>query len=122
MSADQEHPEIRPDLRYQARVRIYYGPFPGELFLSDYSIDISSGGVFVETTKILPENTVLTVKFNLPDSDAVIYSHARVAWVNHPDNIKKSSLPPGMGIQFITLNNPYPIQDFLNKGNFVPSW
>jgi uncharacterized protein (TIGR02266 family) len=121
MSPDREYLERNPDPRFLARITIYYGPFPEEL-LSDYSVNISSGGVFVETSRILPKDTVLTVKFNLPGSDAVIFSHARVAWINDPGALKKPSLPPGMGLQFLTVKDPCAIRSFLEKGNFVPTW
>jgi uncharacterized protein (TIGR02266 family) len=121
MLHDQESLEKRPDPRYLARITIFYGLDPEEL-LSDYSIDISSRGVFIEASSILPEGTVLTVKFNLPDSDVVIYTHARVAWVNDPDKVKKSSLPPGMGIQFLSTGNHQTIRNFLEKSNLVPTW
>jgi len=119
----QESLEKGPDPRYLARITIFYGLDPEEL-LSDYSMNISSGGVFIEATRILPEGTVLTIKFNLPNSAVVIYRHARVAWVNGPDNIKKSSLPPGMGLQFLTLSmeDMHTIQSFLNSGEFTPTW
>jgi uncharacterized protein (TIGR02266 family) len=121
MLPDQEPLESRPDPRYLARITIFYGLDPEEL-LSDYSINISSSGVFIEASSILPEGTVLTIKFNLPNSTVVIYTHARVAWVNDPDNIKKSSLPPGMGIQFLSTGNHPTISNFLKQSNLVPTW
>lgn len=121
MSPDQEPLEIGPNTRYLARITIFYGLDPEEL-LSDYSINISPGGVFIETGRILPEGTVMTVKFNLPDSDTLIYTHARVAWVNDPYNLKKPSLPPGMGIQFLSSGNHHVIRDFLEKSHLVPTW
>jgi uncharacterized protein (TIGR02266 family) len=121
MAPNQELPEKRSDPRYLARIAIFYGGYKKE-FLKDYSINISTGGVFIETNRILAEDTELTVKFNLPDSDAVIVTHAKVAWVNDPNCIKKSSLPPGMGIQFLSIDNLHTIRNFLEKGNFVPTW
>ena len=120
MLPDQESLVKRPDPRYQARITIFYGLDPEEL-LNDYAINISSGGVFIEANGILPEGTVLTIKFNLPNSDVVIYTHARVAWVNDRDNIKKSSLPPGMGLQFLTLSMEamHTIRTFLDSGDFA---
>jgi uncharacterized protein (TIGR02266 family) len=123
MLPDQESLEKRPNARYLTRITIFYGLDPEEL-LSDYSINISSGGAFIETNRILPEGTVLTIRFNLPNTTGVIYTHARVAWVNDPDNIKKSSLPPGMGLQFLTLSmeNIHAIRTYLVDGEFVPAW
>jgi len=121
MLPEQESLEIRPNTRYMAKITIYYGVDPEKL-LSNYSVNISTGGVFIASNKMLPEGTVLTVKFNLPNSDAIIYGHARVAWLNAPDNIKKSSLPPGMGIQFIS-SEIYPVlSHFLETKNLVPTW
>jgi len=122
MLPDQESLEKRPDPRYLVRISIFYGLDPEEL-LNDYSMNISSGGVFIESNSFLPEGTVLTIKFNLPNSAVVIYTHAKVAWVNDPDNIKKSSFPPGMGLQFLTLSmeDMHTIQSFLDNGNCMPT-
>jgi uncharacterized protein (TIGR02266 family) len=123
MSADQEPSVKRTDPRYLARIAIFYGMYQNEL-LTDYSINISTGGVFIESGRILPEGTELTVKFNLPDSEIIIVSKARVAWTNEPPSLKKTTLPPGMGLQFIdlSLENMYTIRAFLDKGNFAPTW
>lgn len=124
MSPDQKSPEKRPDPRYCARITIFYGTFPEELLLSDYSTNISTGGVFIESNKILPEDTVLTIRFSLPNSAVPIYTHAKVAWVNDPLAIKKASLPPGMGLQFLTLSREdlQTIETFLDTGDFAPAW
>jgi len=116
MLSDQESLEKRSDPRYQARIAICY-----EELLTDYSINISTGGVFIGSNVILPEDTELTIKLDLPNSAVPICTHARVAWVNDPDNIKKSSLPPGMGLQFLTLskNAMHIIQTFLDSGDFA---
>ena len=123
MSAKQEQPEKRTDPRYLARIAIFNGPYQKEI-VTDYSINMSAGGVFMETTKILPVDTAVIVKFNLPNSDKIIVSKARVAWTNEPDAIKKASLPPGMGLQFLDLSfeNMNTIRTFLDKGEFVPTW
>jgi uncharacterized protein (TIGR02266 family) len=124
MLPDKESLEKRHAPRYLTRITIYYGgPFPEEL-LSDYSINVSTGGMFVESGMILPVDTVLTVRFNLPNSPVPIYTHVRVAWVNDPLALKKASLPPGMGLQFLTLSmeDMHTIRTFLDTGDFVPSW
>jgi len=122
MLPDPESLEKLPDPRCPARITIFYGPFPEEL-LSDYSINISTGGVFIESNMILPQDTVLTVRFNLPNSAVPIYTHARVAWVNEPGNIKKASLPPGMGLQFLTLTmeDMHTVRTFLDNREFMPT-
>ena len=123
MPTIQESPEKRTDRRYLARIAIFYGRYQNDL-LTDYSINISTGGVFIETGKILPEGTEVTVKLNLPDSDIIIVTNARVAWTNCPGFPRKESLPSGMGLQFLdlSLENMHTIRSFLENGKYVPTW
>ena len=123
MADIQEPPERRSERRYSARIEIFYGLYQYDL-LTDYSINLSTGGVFIESSRILPEGTEITVKFKLPDSDSIIVTNARVAWTNEPGLLKKEMLPPGMGLQFIdlSLDNMHLIRSFLEKGEFVPTW
>ena len=85
---------------------------------------MSTGGVFIESGMILPEDSDLTVKFKLPNSDNIIVAKAIVAWVNDPSSLKKPSLPPGMGLQFLdlSLEDLHTIRAFLIEGNFQPTW
>lgn len=85
---------------------------------------MGTGGVFIETRMILPEGTEITVKFNLPNTDSIIVAKAMVAWINDPSALKKPSLPPGMGLQFLdlSLDDLHTIRAFLVEGNFQPTW
>jgi uncharacterized protein (TIGR02266 family) len=123
MSADQVLPERRDDRRYHARMAVFYGLYENTL-LTDYCINISAGGMFLESSKILPVGTELIVKFKLPDCDSIITTNARVAWTNDPGSIKKASLPPGMGLQFLdlSLDNLHVIRFYLEKGKVNPTW
>jgi uncharacterized protein (TIGR02266 family) len=113
----------RPDPRFLARIAIFNGPYQKEL-VTNYSVNVSSGGLFIETVKILPVDTLLLVKFKLPNMETVIVSKSRVAWINEPDSPKKPTLPPGMGIQFLdlSLDDMHAIRLFLDKGELVPTW
>ncbi len=115
--------EERVDPRFKARIAIFNGPDLRRL-ISNYTVNMSTGGVFIETDTILPVDTLLLVKFKLPDNDAIIACNARVAWTNEPGHLKKFSFPPGMGLQFLdlSLENMYVIRDYLNKGDLVPTW
>lgn len=123
MIANQTHIERRSDPRYLARIAIFNGPYQKEL-VTDYTVNVSTGGLFIETSKILPIDTLLTLKFKLPDMDSVITCTSRVAWTNEPPVLKKPSLPPGMGIQFIdlSLDDMHAIRLFLDKGELLPTW
>lgn len=123
MLANQEAPDNRANPRYLTRIAIFYGPYQRKI-LTDYTINMSTGGVFIESSIILPEDTELTIKFNLPNSDIIIIAKARVAWLNDPAALKKVSLPPGMGLQFLDLSmeDLHTIRKFLDSGKFVPTW
>jgi len=109
--------------RNNVRIAIYYGT-DQEKLMTNYSVNMSTGGVFIETEHIQPVDTTLEIKFKLPDNDIIITCEARVAWINEPGCLKKYSLPPGIGIQFLNLSleNLHAIRDYLNKGNLVPTW
>jgi uncharacterized protein (TIGR02266 family) len=123
LSIELESLDARANPRYLARIAIFYGPYQKKI-LTDYCINMSTGGVFIESSMILPEDTELTVKFNLPNSDTIIIANARVAWINDLPILKKASLPPGMGLQFINLSleDMYTIRRFLDTGEFMPTW
>jgi len=72
--------------------------------MTRYSVNMSTGGMFIETQNILPVNTSLEIKFKLPGNDTIITCNARVAWTNEPGHLKKHSLPPGIGIEFLDLS------------------
>lgn len=116
-------PEITSNTRFLARIAIYSGPTQSDL-VTDYSINISTGGVFIETAKILPEGTEIVVKFCLPEAETPIVTRARVAWTNEPGAFKKATLPAGMGLQFLDLSfdDMHSIRTYLDKGKFVPTW
>lgn len=70
---------------------------------SNYSVNLSSGGVFVATNDVMPINTSLALRFQFPETNNSMTCRGRVAWLNHPENSKKPHLPTGMGIQFAPL-------------------
>jgi uncharacterized protein (TIGR02266 family) len=111
------------DPRYMARIAVFHGQYQKEV-LTNYSVNISTGGIFIESSNVMPVGTELIVKFKLPTSDKVIESHARVAWTNDPCEKKKPSLPAGMGLQFLdlSLEDLHTIRVFVDKGEFVPTW
>lgn len=67
------------------------------------ALDINSGGIFVATDELAPVDTTVTLAFVVPGGPAPLCCRGRVAWVNHPEWIKSSGRPPGMGIEFIDM-------------------
>ena len=72
-------------------------------FFRAYIGDLSSGGLFVKTTKNLPVDTLLDVEFRLPNCEHVMRSKGKVVWTRSKDK-SSERMPPGMGIQFIDMD------------------
>lgn len=109
--------------RYNARLRVRYGA-KSHALLSDYSIDLSTGGLFLACEQPLPRDTPLSMEFILPTSKNPIRCTARVAWVNDQKLWKKSALPTGMGVQFLdlTLADMDAIREYIKSVNLEPAW
>lgn len=115
--------QIRALPRYVARMRVHFGKDAGQLF-SDYTLNLSTGGVFLETMNLMPEGTPLAVEFVLPHRNIPISCKACVAWVNHPAMIRNPNLPAGMGIQFLDLSTESveAIRSYIHEENLAPQW
>lgn len=108
--------------RCNARLRVHYGVPPQEL-LQNYSVNLSTGGMFLETWQVLPLDTPISLEFSL-DEGRIINCKAKVVWVNAPDLILKPLLPVGMGLQFIDmpLDQLHAIREFIEQKGVSPSW
>lgn len=115
--------EVRTGIRLKAQIRVYYGPAPQKL-LSEFSVDLSTGGLYVKTDFPLPVDESLTLRYTLPDQKRMVTCKARVAWVNAKENPRKPSLPPGMGVQFVdlSLEDMKSIRRFFEHNQLEPSW
>ncbi len=124
MTRISEQPEVKIEPRYRVRLAIFYGSDQQQL-MTNYSVNMNTGGIFVETIKILAVDTPLVVEFMLPSKKGkLITCNARVAWTNEPGDRKSPHLPPGMGLQFLdlSLENLRDIRDFLEIGEISPTW
>jgi uncharacterized protein (TIGR02266 family) len=113
----------RTDPRFSARLTIKRGTEQQEV-LTDYSVNLSTGGLFLATADIQPIDTQFAIEFSLPDTVSPICCKARVAWTNDPEMMFKQELPAGMGLQFvdISLDNVDAIREYLTADRLVPSW
>ena len=68
---------------------------------SDYSADISGGGLFIQTTNPLPVGSTVLVQLAFPNVPRLIEATGRV--VRTQEWSEASNAPPGMGIQFVDL-------------------
>lgn len=75
----------------------------GEEF-SSKCLDLSGGGMFVESQADIPAGTLVNLKFKLPDVMTMqITCSAEISWLNRKPNPLKPHYPYGLGIKFIEL-------------------
>ncbi len=108
--------------RVDARLLVRFGP--DESILSSYSINLSTGGLFLETDDPLPIDSPLNLEFLLPGPGKKIRCRGRVAWLNSSGRILKRDLPVGMGVQFLnlTLEHMEALRAFIHSRNLTPTW
>ncbi len=88
------------DSRIKVCLTISDGPDQNKT-ITNYVVNMSTGGMFIETSDLLPVDTLLKVELMLPGKTPITCK-ARVAWTNGPHPLKKQSLPYGMGLEFLT--------------------
>lgn len=90
--------------RFPVRLPVRCGIQPHKL-TDNYSANLTTKGVFLETEKVVPTGTPLHVAFTLPHGGTTIECTARVAWLN--DQILRSEplLPCGMGLEFVDIDD-----------------
>jgi uncharacterized protein (TIGR02266 family) len=105
--------------RSRVKLAIRYGSERLKL-VTDQSVNLSIGGVYVETHEVFPAGTPLFVEFTLPGMNSPVTCKGKVAWVNDPDRLSSVRLPPGMGLQFfsLSLDHMNALRRFLGVGNF----
>jgi uncharacterized protein (TIGR02266 family) len=97
---------VRTVKREQPRVRMQVKiDFASENnFYSGFSMDISNGGVFIATVKLVPIGTPMDLYFRLPTGEG-IEAHGVVRWVREIDD-SRPEMMPGLGVQFVNLSDP----------------
>ncbi len=65
-------------------------------FLVAYSVNLSRGGLFVETATVIPEGSPVTVDLHIPGTGPASLNGV-VAWCRPPDSAEG---PPGLGVEF----------------------
>jgi len=90
--------------RFKVRLPVHYGIQSNRL-IDNYSVNLGSGGVFLETQHVVPVGTPLNVVFTLPNDGTSIQCKAQVTWLNGPLLRCQPLLPPGMGLKFLNIDN-----------------
>ncbi|APG26579.1 hypothetical protein A7E78_01100 [Syntrophotalea acetylenivorans] len=90
--------------RVALRLSVHYGIGGEERQLLEYSINVSTGGLFIETPDPPAASTPLRLEFFLPGQERPIRCLGRVAWLNAEDGLQNPQLPKGMGVQFVDMS------------------
>jgi type IV pilus assembly protein PilZ len=102
-----DQPEGKDRRRYQRvplSLLIQYRFDTLEDFLSEYSVDISMGGMFIRTDELREEGSLVYLQFYLRDGAKLIEGLGRVVRVNQPSHEPESGADPGMGIEFVNFD------------------
>ncbi len=83
-------------------VRIDYSTVD-EMF-SEFTRDINEGGLFIETAKLVPAGTEVSMQFYLPGSDEVLQTIGRVVRVSSGPSVSAGA-SSGMGVEFDELTS-----------------
>jgi uncharacterized protein (TIGR02266 family) len=84
----------------ETRVQFKFDRFSG--FLSDFSSNVSPGGMFIRTRTPQPAGTVLEFEFRLGDGFELIRGRGEVVWTRTEDD--GPARPAGMGLRFQELS------------------
>lgn len=67
-------------------------------------LDISGGGLFIESSEDIPAGSLVNISFKLPDELGTQFSSsAEVMWLNRRPNPMKPHYPNGLGLKFVAL-------------------
>ena len=94
-------PVKRAQPRVRMQVKIDYAS--DNNFYSGFSTNLSDGGVFIATVKLVPIGTSMDVYFRLPSGDG-IECQGVVRWVREVDDQNPQNMP-GLGVQFVNLSD-----------------
>ena len=102
MSAKIEEPRaLRQADRLEHELLVAYKTVDG--FITDWAVNISRGGIFINTRNPLEVGTTVRLIISLPDTAFPFDLSGRVTRVNHPHN--PSNHVSGMGIEFLDVED-----------------
>lgn len=91
----RRHPRAKLQLLIQFRFDTF------DEFLAEYSVDISSGGMFIRTQTPREEGSFVYLQFALRDGSRIIEGLGKVVRVNPPGIAGREA---GMGIEFVNFD------------------
>lgn len=105
----------RQQPRLPSRILVHFGESPQRL-KANYTVDMSSGGMFIATQNFFPVGSSLSLQLEFPEK-RTLTCLGQVAWLNHSEFHKKPHLPEGMGVAFAGLSDPQQdlVKSFLSQ-------
>ena len=94
----RNHPRLSAELPIELRFHDLYS------FLTEYSVNISAGGMFIKIANPPAQGTIIHFKLLLDDGTRIIEGTAEVMWNNRELAQGKVSAIPGMGIRFMDID------------------
>lgn len=91
----------RTNKRIPVKLEVNYVNIEG--LISDYTVNISRGGIFIATDAPLDIGTMVQLELKLSESVVPVEIVGEVAWITRPDR-SSSLIVPGMGVEFRGLN------------------
>lgn len=93
--------------RRMRRVLCHASVFFSTVRGSDYGhlVDISIGGVFVDSAHPVKPGDHVNLAFSLPSDNTLVEAKGQVAWVNPKDRPLRSSYPHGFGVKFEEIDS-----------------
>lgn len=98
--SEKSNPPRRAD-RLQHEVLVAYRTVSG--FITDWAVNISKGGLFINTRNPHPVGTTVKLIISLPNEALPFDLTGRVTRVNEFDN--PSNQVPGMGVEFLDVDD-----------------
>lgn len=108
--------------RLKTAIKVFFGA-EKQLELTSFtsvSIDLSCGGLYLQTDTLLKVGEDILLRFYLPDTTNAITCKATVAWANEQDTPCHPEFPTGVGVRFVDLstNNRNAIYGFLEQQKY----
>jgi uncharacterized protein (TIGR02266 family) len=98
MASNDEHTGRREHRRVRIALQVSYRSTGS--FLVSYSVDLSQGGLFIETPRPRDVGTELELWLAIPGAQQDVRLKGTVVWVRREVH---GGQPPGMGIQFLQV-------------------
>jgi uncharacterized protein (TIGR02266 family) len=100
MSDDKGSQPVRKSERLQHELLVAYRTVDG--FITDWAVNISRGGIFINTRNPLAVGSIVRLIVSLPDAAFPFDLTGRVIRTHPPDT--DSDQVPGMGLEFVDID------------------